>query len=165
MEIRYTIIETKLGCLLLAGTDRGVCAVQFGDDEAGLAGALANEFPRARLVRDDAALAGWSAAVRDSLENARPLADLPLDVQGTAFQQRVWAELRRIPYGETRTYAQIAEAIGQPGAARAVARACATNPAALVIPCHRVVRSGGQLAGFRWGIERKQALLAEEQRT
>ncbi|RPJ01169.1 MAG: methylated-DNA--[protein]-cysteine S-methyltransferase, partial [Chloroflexi bacterium] len=163
MEIRYTMIETALGCLLLAATERGICAVQFGESPAALQGSLEAEFPRARCTRDDEGLAGWAAALRSSLAGAPDGTGLPLDVQGTAFQQRVWSELRAIPRGQTRTYTQIAEAIGQPSAARAVARACATNPAALVIPCHRVVRAGGALAGYRWGIERKRALLEKEQ--
>jgi AraC family transcriptional regulator of adaptative response/methylated-DNA-[protein]-cysteine methyltransferase len=136
----------------------------FGEEPAVLENALAEEFPRAERVRDDAALAGWAQTLREHLQSAGPLPDLPLDLQGTAFQQRVWAELRRIPSGQTRSYTEVAQAIGQPTAVRAVARACATNKVALLIPCHRVVRSGGQLAGYRWGLARKQALLAEEQK-
>lgn len=162
MTIRYTIIETRLGCLLVAATERGICTVQFGESRAALEDALAQEFPRAQHARDDAGLAAWAAALDESIGGARRGLDLPLDVQGTAFQQRVWSELRKIPYGETRTYRQVAEAIGDPAAVRAVARACATNPAALVIPCHRVVRVGGALAGYRWGIQRKAALLKQE---
>lgn len=165
MQITYTILETPppfTGCLMLAATLRGVCSVQFGDQPDTLEAALSKEFPQAQLKRDDAALRDWASVLRDHLAGMRPILDLPLDVQGTAFQQRVWAELRRIPYGQTRTYTQIAQAIQQPSAVRAVARACATNPAALVIPCHRVVRAGGALAGYRWGIGRKQALLERE---
>lgn len=162
MEIRYTTVETPLGCLMLAATGRGICAAQFGESSAALLDALRHEFPRAQITCDEAGLAAWAEALRASLEGGADASGLPLDVQGTAFQQRVWAELRAIPRGQTRTYTQVAGAIGQPGAARAVARACATNPAALVIPCHRVVRAGGALAGYRWGVERKQALLEKE---
>ena len=162
MEIRYTTFDTPLGCLLIAATERGVCALQLGDDPSALGEALAAEFPQATLRPDDDGLAEAAAALREHLTGRRPLLDLPLDVRGTAFQQRVWAELRKIPYGQTRTYTQVAKAIGQPNAVRAVARACATNPAALVIPCHRVVRAGGALAGYRWGLARKKTLLENE---
>jgi AraC family transcriptional regulator of adaptative response/methylated-DNA-[protein]-cysteine methyltransferase len=165
MQITYTIVETPPqyeGCLLLAATPRGICSVQFGSNLVELEAALASEFPHAERIRDDAALREWASILCDHLAGTRTAIELPLDVQGTVFQQRVWAELRRIPYGQTRTYTQIAEAIQQPTAARAVARACATNPAALVIPCHRVVRAGGELAGYRWGIQRKKALIEHE---
>ncbi len=163
MRISYTIIDSSLGRLLVAGSQTGVCTVMMGDADAELRSALSKEFPAAQCVQSAAApLSEWAAAIRDHLSGVRPDLDLPLDVLGTAFQQRVWSELRRIPYGQTRTYAQVAQAIGQPAAVRAVARACATNPAALVIPCHRVVRSDGALGGYRWGISRKEALLKKE---
>ncbi len=165
MRITYTIIETPQpfgGCLLLAATQHGICSVQFGDHPEQLEAGLAAEFPHADRVRNDAALAQWVDLLRSHLTGRQPALNLPLDLQGTAFQQRVWAELRRIPYGQTRSYTQIAEAIQQPSAVRAVARACATNPAALVVPCHRVVRTDGSLAGYRWGIARKRALLERE---
>lgn len=162
MEIRFTTLDTPLGCLIIAATERGICAVQFGDEPSALSEALRKDFPHAQIIRDDAGLSAYAAAMRAHLSGRQPGLDLPLDVQGTAFQQRVWAELRKIPYGETRSYMQVAQALGQPAAVRAVARACATNPTALVIPCHRVVRAGGELAGYRWGLSRKKALLEKE---
>jgi AraC family transcriptional regulator of adaptative response/methylated-DNA-[protein]-cysteine methyltransferase len=163
MRITYTIVDSPLGRLLVAASQTGVCTVRMGDKDAELLSALAAEFPAADCVPSASApLSEWAAALVDHLSGVRPGLDLPLDVLGTAFQHRVWSELRRIPYGQTRTYAQVAQAIGQPRAVRAVARACATNPAALVIPCHRVVRSDGALGGYRWGIPRKEALLAKE---
>lgn len=162
MKIRYTVIDCKLGRLMLAASERGICAVTMGDSDGALISELAKEFPEAKLIRSDLDLVDWATALREHLAGTRPDLDLPLDVLGTAFQQRVWAELRRIPYGQTRTYTQIAEAIGQPSAARAVARACATNPAALVTPCHRVIRGDGTLGGYRWGMPRKQTLLEQE---
>jgi AraC family transcriptional regulator, regulatory protein of adaptative response / methylated-DNA-[protein]-cysteine methyltransferase len=163
MHINYTITDCSLGRLLVAGTETGICTVLMADTDAELLSALAAEFPSAECSPSDAApLVDWVAALRQHLSGKRPRLELPLDVLGTAFQYQVWAELRKIPYGETRTYAQVAEAIGRPQAVRAVARACATNPAALVIPCHRVVRSDGSFGGYRWGISRKQALLEQE---
>ena len=149
--------------MLLAVTGKGVCAVSLADSDAELERFLRGEFPAAELARDDAGLAAWLAELVRQVDGG-PHADLPIDVRATAFQRRVWEELRKIPRGETRTYAELAEAIGEPTAARAVARACATNPAAVVIPCHRVVGSDGALRGYRWGVRRKKALLAAEQR-
>ena len=123
---------------------------------------LVNEFSSATLLRSDETLLPWVSTLQDYLHGGHPHMALPLDIQATAFQHRVWTALQQIPYGSTRSYSQVATAIGQPTAARAVARACATNPAALVIPCHRVVREDGNLSGYRWGIERKEALLAQE---
>jgi AraC family transcriptional regulator of adaptative response/methylated-DNA-[protein]-cysteine methyltransferase len=160
--IGYTLTDCPLGRLLLAGTDRGVCAVYLGDNDAFLEGELRRELPAATILRDDEALANWAGRVRDHLQGGLPHLDLPLDVQATAFQWRVWQHLRAIPRGQTRTYRQVAEALGQPTAARAVARACATNPVSVVIPCHRVVRGDGGLGGYRWGLRRKQALLESE---
>ncbi len=152
MSITYTITDCALGRLLVAGTEAGICTVVMGDTDAELLSALAAEFPAAeRVPSNDLPLADWAAALREHLSGLRPRLDLPLDVLGSAFQHQVWAELRKIPYGETRSYAQVAQAIGRPEAVRAVAHACATNPAALVIPCHRVVRSDGSLGGYRWG--------------
>lgn len=163
MHITYTITGSPLGRLLVAATQNGICAIQMGDSDAVLIAALAAEFPAAESARsDDPPLTDWAAALCEHLSGVRPGLNLPLDVLGTAFQHRVWSELRRIPYGQTRTYAQVAQAIGRPSAVRAVARACATNPAALVIPCHRVVRSDGSLGGYRWGIARKETILAKE---
>ncbi|MBZ5594433.1 MAG: bifunctional DNA-binding transcriptional regulator/O6-methylguanine-DNA methyltransferase Ada [Acidobacteriia bacterium] len=162
MDIAYTTVHSPLGRLLVAGTERGICAVSLGDDEEALEKSLAAEYSGATLRRDNAKLRLWVLALISHLCGKEPHLDLPLDVRATAFQWRVWQELRNIPYGETRSYAQIARAIGRPKAARAVANACASNPAALVIPCHRVVHDDGEPGGYRWGSERKQALLARE---
>jgi AraC family transcriptional regulator of adaptative response/methylated-DNA-[protein]-cysteine methyltransferase len=162
LSIRYALTGSPLGRLLVAATAKGVCAVSLGDSDAELEAALAREFPGAALQRADADLKTWLDAFLRHLEGGNPALELPLDVRATAFQWRVWTHLRAVPYGETRSYGQIAAEIGQPGAARAVARACATNPAALVIPCHRVVRADGCLADYRWGAPRKQALLERE---
>lgn len=161
-RIGYTIVACPLGRLLVAATGRGVCAVSLGEDDGGMERALRDEYPAAQLQRDDDALRAWVAALLDHLAGQRPHLDLPLDVQATAFQWRVWEQLRAIPYGSTRSYSEIARALGQPTAARAVARACATNPVALIVPCHRVVREDGSASGYRWGLERKQSLLAQE---
>jgi AraC family transcriptional regulator of adaptative response/methylated-DNA-[protein]-cysteine methyltransferase len=160
-RIAYAVVESPLGPMLVAATAQGVCALKFGDADA-LVGELRAEFPEATVVEDAAAVAGHVGVVLEHLAGRRAGLDLPLDVRATAFQERVWAALRAIPYGETRTYREVAEAIGAPRAARAVARACATNPVALVVPCHRVVRGGGALSGYRWGVERKRRLLAQE---
>ena len=159
--IRYATAACELGRVLLAVTARGVCAVSLAEADDDLEQFLRSEFPAADLARDDAGLASWLSELVGQLAGG-PHADLPIDVKATAFQRRVWEELRRIPRGQTRTYREVAEAIGEPTAARAVARACATNPAAVVIPCHRVVGSDGALRGYRWGLRRKKALLAAE---
>jgi AraC family transcriptional regulator, regulatory protein of adaptative response / methylated-DNA-[protein]-cysteine methyltransferase len=162
VSIRYTLTDCPLGRLLLAGTDKGVCAVYLGDVDQPLETELQREFPAATLARDDIGLEHWSACVKKHLQGGLPHLDLPLDVRATAFQLRVWQQLRAIPRGQTRTYRQIAEALGQPKAARAVARACATNPVSLIIPCHRVIRGDGHLGGYRWGLQRKQTLIDKE---
>jgi AraC family transcriptional regulator of adaptative response/methylated-DNA-[protein]-cysteine methyltransferase len=162
MDICYTLADCPLGRLLLAATERGVCAVYLGDTDAPLEAALTREYPAARLSRDDGLPGPWLAELLEHLRGERPHLDLPLDVQATAFQWRVWQELRRIPYGSTRTYQEIAARLGQPTAARAVARACATNPVSVVVPCHRVVRGDGGLGGYRWGLDRKRQLLDQE---
>jgi AraC family transcriptional regulator, regulatory protein of adaptative response / methylated-DNA-[protein]-cysteine methyltransferase len=159
--IRYATAACDLGRVLLAVTGKGVCAVSLAESDSHLERFLHAEFPAAELTCDDAGLAAWLAELVRQLAGG-PHADLPIDVKATAFQRRVWEELRKIPRGETRTYREVAEAIGEPTAARAVARACATNPAAVVIPCHRVVGSDGALRGYRWGLKRKKALLAAE---
>ena len=164
MSIGYTVTTSPLGRLLVAATERGVAAVSLGDSESTLEAALRKEYPQAEIRRDDAGLQRWVRLVLDELAGAKPRADLPLDVQATAFQHRVWQELRAIPRGQTRSYAEVARRIGQPTAARAVARACATNRVALLVPCHRVVATGGGIGGYRWGVRRKQALLEKEQR-
>ena len=160
--IRYALTDCALGRLLLAGTERGVCAVYLGDDDATLETELQREFPAASRQRDQDGLTAWVAQVRDGVRGEVIAPDLPLDVRATAFQWRVWQELRKIPRGQTRTYKQIAETLGQPTAARAVARACATNPVSVIVPCHRVVRGDGELGGYRWGLSRKKALLKKE---
>jgi AraC family transcriptional regulator, regulatory protein of adaptative response / methylated-DNA-[protein]-cysteine methyltransferase len=161
--IAYVTVPTALGSLLVAATERGVCRVALGENAAALEAELIAEFPAARVVRDKSGkLHGWVAAILAYLDDTEPDLDLPLDIRATAFQRRVWQELQKIPFGQTRTYGEIAKRIGQPTATRAVARACAMNPAALVIPCHRVVREDGELGGYRWGAERKGALLKKE---
>lgn len=162
MRIGYAIAASPLGRLLVASTPRGVCAVYLGDSDRALEAALAEEYPAAEILRDNGGADRWIAAVVRHLEGHHPRLDLPLDVQATAFQRRVWEELRAIPYGETRSYGDIARRLGEPGAARAVGRACATNPVSVVIPCHRAVREDGGLGGYRWGVERKQRLLTLE---
>ncbi|HJS43237.1 MAG TPA: bifunctional DNA-binding transcriptional regulator/O6-methylguanine-DNA methyltransferase Ada [Gemmatimonadales bacterium] len=161
--IAYVTVPTSLGRLLVAASDRGVCRIALGDDAAALAADLLAEFPAARVVQDKSGtLHGWVTSILAYLDGREPHLDLPLDLRATAFQRRVWQELQRIPFGKTRTYADVARSIGRPTATRAVARACATNPVALVIPCHRVVRSDGELGGYRWGVERKGMLLERE---
>lgn len=162
MEISYVIVPSPLGLLLVAGTSRGVCAVKLGDRERALAEDLRAEYPAASITHDQAGLSRWVAQILAHLGGRRPHLDLPVDVQATAFQWKVWRHLQAIPYGETRAYSQVAHDIGQPSAVRAVARACATNPVCLVIPCHRVVQKDGGLGGYRWGLERKRRLLKRE---
>jgi AraC family transcriptional regulator of adaptative response/methylated-DNA-[protein]-cysteine methyltransferase len=162
MSIRFATIGSPLGRLLVAATPRGVCAVALGGADAPLEAALRTEYPAAAIEADRGSLRETLAALVRYLGGADALGALPTDVRGTAFQQRVWSALRDIPYGETRSYAQVAAAIGAPRATRAVARACATNPTALVVPCHRVIGSDGALRGYRWGARRKEALLAQE---
>ncbi len=160
--IRVALAESALGLLLVGATEKGVCFLGFGEDEAALRGDLRHRFPAARIEEAPEALAGTVRAVVAFLAEPEAALALPLDLRGTAFQRRVWEALTRIPFGETRHYAQLAEAIGAPAAVRAVARACAQNPVSLAVPCHRVIGKGGDLTGYRWGIARKQALLAKE---
>jgi AraC family transcriptional regulator, regulatory protein of adaptative response / methylated-DNA-[protein]-cysteine methyltransferase len=162
VRIRFTIVESPVGWLLIAATPRGVCLVSMGRSEVELQRALEREYPSATLTRDPGGLARWTRHVLDHLAGRLPRIDLPLDIQATAFQWQVWEALAAIPYGSTRTYADVAAAIGRPGAARAVARACSTNPVALAIPCHRVVPAAGGVGGYRWGTGRKEAVLATE---
>jgi len=161
-EIRFAIAACSLGAILVAATGRGVCAILLGDDPASLAADLERRFPRARLLAGDEAFEETVAKVVGLVEQPRIGLDLPLDLRGTAFQLRVWEALRAIPPGSTATYAEIARAIGMPKAVRAVAAACAANALAVAVPCHRVVRTGGGLSGYRWGVERKRALLERE---
>ncbi|KRB40083.1 MAG: bifunctional DNA-binding transcriptional regulator/O6-methylguanine-DNA methyltransferase Ada [Pseudomonadota bacterium] len=160
--IKFAIGECSLGSILVAATDKGVCAILLGDDPEALARDLQDRFSRAELVGADAEFEALVAQVVGFVEQPGLGLDLPLDVRGTAFQQRVWRALREIPAGETAGYAQIAEKIGSPKAVRAVAQACAANAIAVAIPCHRVVRTDGALSGYRWGVERKRALLDRE---
>ncbi len=163
MRINYAVVGCALGRLLVAATERGLCAVRLGDSDEELEATLLAEFGAAEIRRDAPALGEWTGALLRHLDGQQAALDLPLDVRATAFQRRVWEELRRIPYGVTRSYGDVARAIGQPTAVRAVARACATNPVALVTPCHRVVREDGSMGGYRWGLGRKRDLLAREQ--
>jgi AraC family transcriptional regulator of adaptative response/methylated-DNA-[protein]-cysteine methyltransferase len=162
IAVEYTIAPTSLGRMLVASTERGICAVSLGDSDGVLEAALRREFPDAAIHRNDDALRAAAASLVRQLDGGEPAA-LPLDVRATAFQRRVWEALRSIPRGATRSYSQVAEAIGAPTAVRAVARACAANRTAVLIPCHRVVREDGSAGGYRWGTERKQAILAREQ--
>jgi len=162
MQIHYTVSDSPLGRMLVGATDRGISALYIGDSDSKLEAALHKEYPRAKIARDRTGLSKWLRKILAHLRGHEPHLDLPTDVQATAFQRRVWEELRRIPYGATRTYGEVARSIGRPAAIRAVARACATNPVSVVVPCHRVVRKSGDLAGYRWGIDRKRALLEHE---
>jgi AraC family transcriptional regulator of adaptative response/methylated-DNA-[protein]-cysteine methyltransferase len=164
VTIRFAIAQCSLGAILVAQSARGVCAILLGDDAQLLAQDLQDRFPQAHLVGDDRSFDALVARVVAFVEAPGLGLGLPLDVQGTAFQQRVWQALQAIPAGETASYAEIAQRIGSPTAARAVAQACAANALAVAIPCHRVVRNDGALSGYRWGVERKQALLEREQR-
>jgi len=164
-EIGYVTTRTSLGTLLVAATDRGVCAVTLGDDAESLEASLEREYPAAILTRAtgrSSSLPGWVEQIVAAVEGESPRAETPIDVQASAFQWKVWRALQQIPFGETRTYSEIASAIGSPRAARAVASACANNRVAVVIPCHRVVRTGGELGGYRWGLERKRRLIEKE---
>lgn len=163
-SIRFAVGACSLGAILVAATGRGICAILMGDDPEVLVRDLQDRFPRAQLMGADGEFEAMVAQVVGLVEAPRIGLDLPLDVRGTAFQQRVWAALRAIPAGETVSYAELARRVGSPAAVRAVAGACAANPAAVAIPCHRVVRSDGGLSGYRWGIERKGALIAREKK-
>jgi AraC family transcriptional regulator of adaptative response/methylated-DNA-[protein]-cysteine methyltransferase len=162
MEIQYTIVGSPLGRLLVGATPRGISAVYLGKQDAALEAALKKEYPRAEVRRNRNGLEGRVDKILGHLRGQEPNLDLPTDVQATAFQRRVWEELRKIPYGSTRTYSQVARSIGKPAAVRAVARACAANPVSVVVPCHRVVRADGSLSGYRWGADRKRELLERE---
>ena len=161
-EIRFAVGECSLGAILVASSERGVCAILIGDDPDALARDLQDRFPRASLVGGDGAFERLVARVVGFVEAPRLGLELPLDVRGTAFQKRVWQALSRIPSGRTVSYAELARRVGAPKAVRAVAGACAANPIAVAIPCHRVVRSDGSISGYRWGVERKRALIERE---
>jgi AraC family transcriptional regulator of adaptative response/methylated-DNA-[protein]-cysteine methyltransferase len=161
-RMQFGIVTSPLGRVLVAYTENGVCSVALGDDDRALERDLRSAFPKAEIRPAGGALHEWISAIVASLEGHGSASVVPVDVRGTAFQVRVWNELQRIPRGTTLSYTQVARSIGQPTAVRAVARACATNPVALVVPCHRVVREDGSLGGYRWGLERKQSLLESE---
>lgn len=161
-RIRFAVGQSSLGAILVAATGRGICAIFLGDDPDVLIRDLQDRFPQADLIGGDREFEGWVAQVVGFVETPRLGLNLPLDIRGTAFQQRVWRALQDIPPGATASYADIAERIGAPKSVRAVAGACAANPVAVAIPCHRVVRSDGAISGYRWGIERKRALLERE---
>jgi AraC family transcriptional regulator of adaptative response/methylated-DNA-[protein]-cysteine methyltransferase len=164
-EIWFSSVGTAVGVLAVAASDRGICAIQLHDDDGAAERSLRAEFPNARLRRDDTRLRPWVAAVVGHLERGTPLPTLPTDIRATAFQAAVWQALRTIPRGETRTYAEVAERCGRPGAARAVGRACAANPLAILTPCHRVVHGGTGRSAYRWGADRKASLLALERKS
>src|SRR5208283_1189523 len=161
-NITFAIVPTPLGLMLVAATDRGLCAVRFGENATGLERDLREEFHAAELHRDESGMGRYVEPLLASLRGENTIIDLPLDVRATAFQKKVWETLQRIPRGQTRSYSDVAREIGDPKAVRAVARACASNPVALAVPCHRVVRNDGDLAGYRWGVERKKKLLERE---
>ena len=167
-HIDYTTVDSDYGRVLVAATQKGIAAVFLGDNDRTLEKNLKHDFPAADITRNDSVLAPRVKGVLARLYGRKPsaldAADVPLDIVGTAFQWKVWKELTRIPAGQTRTYGEIARRIGAPGSARAVGRACATNQAAGVIPCHRAVGSSGALTGYRWGVTRKERLLADERR-
>src|SRR6202047_4429430 len=162
--IRYTCADSPLGRMLIAATERGICTIQFARSDGELIEGLKREFPFATRKSDQAGLQSWVDSVLKHMRGKALDSSLPLDIRATAFQRRVWTYLQSIPFGATRSYSQVAQAIGQPSACRAVARSCATNPVAVAIPCHRVVREDGSMGGYRWGIERKKALLEMEGR-
>lgn len=162
MSIGYAVVNCSLGRLLVAATNRGVCRVCLGDSDQPLVRALEDEYPKAEVHPDAEGLRNWVGKFLDHIDGTLQQLDLPLDVRGTAFQWRAWQALRAIPYGTTRSYSEVARRMGNPKATRAVARACATNPVAIVVPCHRVIREDGSLGGYGWGLERKKKLLAHE---
>jgi AraC family transcriptional regulator of adaptative response/methylated-DNA-[protein]-cysteine methyltransferase len=162
MKIGYAIAKSSLGKVLVGATERGVSAIYLGDADAKLVEELREEYPKAEIAAAGDSFERWVKEIVQRVEGNPPRLELPLDLQATAFQRRVWQELQRIPRGSTRTYTQVARALGSPKSVRAVARACATNPVSIVVPCHRVIREDGSLAGYRWGLSRKEQLLAQE---
>ena len=155
--------RSSLGLVMIAGTSRGICSVRFGESEAALIEELRGSFPAATIKAGGDDFGAWAIAVVKRIDDPRSALDLPLDIRGTAFQQRVWQALREIPAGSTRSYAELAVRVGSPAAVRAVGTACGANPVAVLVPCHRAVRSDGALSGYRWGVERKRQLLEKEQ--
>jgi AraC family transcriptional regulator, regulatory protein of adaptative response / methylated-DNA-[protein]-cysteine methyltransferase len=164
MRIMYSTIASPIGQVLIAATDNGICSVKIGSSESSLVSELKGEYPSAAIEANRKPRSEWVKAIAKHLRGDEPALDLPIDVQATAFQWKVWRALQRIPYGERRAYAEVAKSIGRPKAVRAVARACATNPVALVVPCHRVVPAAGGIGGYRWGAGCKERLLSTEQR-
>jgi AraC family transcriptional regulator of adaptative response/methylated-DNA-[protein]-cysteine methyltransferase len=162
MKIGYAISKSSLGRILVGATERGISAVYLGDADATLVEELRGEYPQAEISAAGGSFEQWVKEIVQRVEGNPPRLELPLDLQATAFQRRVWQELQKIPRGSTRTYTQVARALGNPKSVRAVARACATNPVSIVVPCHRVIREDGSLAGYRWGLSRKEQLLAQE---
>ena len=162
MKMGYTIAKSPLGMVLVAATERGISAVYLGNAQDALVSELRKEYPRAEISPAPDSYQKWVKEIVQRIEGQHPRLELPLDLQATAFQRRVWQELQRIPRGTTRTYSQVARSLGRPKAVRAVARACATNPVSIVVPCHRVIREDGTLAGYRWGLSRKEQLLKQE---
>lgn len=162
VKIIYAICETRLGPAIIAGTEKGICSLQFADSAGELIDSLRNDFCQAELIEDHETLSNWIAKLLAYLEGDEKELAIPLDVHATAFRARVWEAIRCIPYGETRSYSKLASEIGKPSAARAVAAACAANPVALVTPCHRVVHEDGTISGYRWGMDRKKVLLSME---
>lgn len=166
VAISYAPLETPAGLMMIGATDRGICFVQFGGSEAELLAKLRSEYRKARIEPMETPpppqFAGWVKAIARHVSGDQPHLDLPLDIRATAFQMRVWKYLQSVPYGDVQSYSEVAEAIGSPNGARAVAGACASNPVAIVIPCHRVIRGTGELGGYRWGLERKRALIDRE---
>src|ERR1700675_735321 len=162
MKIGYSIAKSPLGKVLVAATERGVSAVYLGDAKNAMIAELREEYPRAEIAPATDSFQRWVREIVQRIKGKQPRLELPLDLQATAFQRRVWQELQRIPRGKTRTYSQVARSLGKPKAVRAVARACATNPVSIVVPCHRVIREDGSLAGYRWGLSRKERLLTKE---
>ena len=160
--VRYVTVETPLGWALVAATERGICMTALGDDRDSLAAALRQRFPAAAVIAEDLGLRGWADRIVRFITAPGENLDLPLDIRGTAFQARVWRALQKIPLGKTASYSESAAALGQPKAVRAVAQACAANKLALIVPCHRVIRGDGDVGGYRWGLERKRALLDRE---
>ncbi len=163
LEIQYTIVDSPLGRLLVASTEKGICGVCMGSSDTAVVAALLGDYPQAVVHRNDSGMKKWVTAFLHYFDGQRFPPDLPIDVQATAFQWKVWREIQSIPYGATTTYSDIAQTIGQPQGARAVANACASNPVALVVPCHRVIGRDGGLRGYKWGTKRKQSLLSLEQ--
>jgi AraC family transcriptional regulator of adaptative response/methylated-DNA-[protein]-cysteine methyltransferase len=161
-RIRYSLADSSLGRIVVASTERGVCLVAFGDSDDELTAEVRRRFPRAEVEPSPLAEEMWVAAVVELIDAPATHIDVPLDVRGTVFQRQVWTALREIPAGSTVTYSRLASAIGRPTATRAVAQACGSNPVAVVVPCHRVIGADGSLTGYRWGVERKKALLARE---